>query len=186
MKPKQSKKSSATPEMKTAAVSVRTGLRPGDVEAIAAFHARVYSREYGFDHTFEQYVAGPLAEFARSSSARGRAWIAEQDGVIAGCIAIVPVSGSTAQLRWFLVEREARGFGLGKTLLQEAIGFSRDCGYESLFLWTVAGLAAAAHLYQSAGFRKVAEKPGLMWGVEVVEEKYELLFSSPAKESNIP
>ena len=31
-----------------------------------------------------------------------------------------------------------------------------------------------AHL--AAGFRKVEEKPGRMWGVDLVEEKYELML----------
>jgi hypothetical protein len=38
----------------------------------------------------------------------------------------------------------------------------------------VSALTVAAHLYRSAGFRKVEERPGRMWGAEVVEEKYEL------------
>ncbi len=166
------------PEDKAAGLSVRTALRPGDVEAVAVLHSRVYSREYGFDHTFEEYVAGPLAEFARCGSNRSRIWIAERDGRIAGCIAIVPVSLHTAQLRWFLVDRETRGLGLGRRLLHEAVAFCRDCGYESIILWTVAALSAAAHLYQAAGFRKVEERPGMRWGVDVIEEKYELIFAS--------
>jgi hypothetical protein len=35
-------------------------------------------------------------------------------------------------------------------------------------------LAAAAHLYRSAGFRQVEQRPGRLWGVDVIEEKYEL------------
>jgi GNAT superfamily N-acetyltransferase len=79
-----------------------------------------------------------------------------------------------AQLRWFLVDPSARGGGLGKRLLFEAIPFCWDCGYESVFLWTVSALTTAARLYQSAGFHKIEEKPGKHWGVEVVEEKYVL------------
>jgi len=41
-------------------------------------------------------------------------------------------------------------------------------------LWTVSSLTAAAHLYRSAGFQKVEEKPGRLWGVDVIEERYEL------------
>jgi N-acetylglutamate synthase-like GNAT family acetyltransferase len=119
-------------------------------------------------------VAGPLAEFVCSPSPRQRLWIAERDGRIVGCIAIVAASPLTAQLRWFLVEPSARGCGLGQRLLDEALGFCRECGYAEAFLWTESALQAAAHLYQSAGFRKTAEKSGRMWGVELVEEKYEL------------
>ncbi len=161
-------------------VSLRTTLKPGDIEAIVSLHSRIYSREYGFDQSFEAYVAGPLSEFARSSPSRGRVWIAEQEGRMVGCIAIVPSSPDTAQLRWFLVDPAARGFGLGKKLLGEAVSFCRACRYDSVMLWTVGALAAAAHLYQAIGFRKVEEKAGARWGVDVVEEKYELVLPRSA------
>jgi ribosomal protein S18 acetylase RimI-like enzyme len=154
-------------------ITLRTSLKPGDLGAIVAMHGILYEREYGFDATFEAYVAGPLAEFVRTGSLRERLWIAERAGRIIGCIAIVAATPEIAQLRWFLVDPSARGAGLGKRLLDEAIRFSQECRYGSIILWTVSALGAAAHLYQSAGFRKMEEKPGRIWGVEVVEEKYE-------------
>lgn len=157
-------------------VAVRTDLRPGDIGAIVRFHGLTYSREYGFDHTFEAYVARPLAEFACSSSNRERIWIAERGGQLVGCIAIVAASQAVAQLRWFLVDPSARGLGLGRRLINEAIAFCRDCKYQSVILWTVSALTTATHLYQSAGFRKVEEKPGRLWGVDLVEEKYECVL----------
>src|SRR5262249_28273927 len=134
----------------------------------------LYSREYGFDETFEAYVAGPLAEFVRRRSDRDRIWLAERRGDLVGCIAIVGVSDLEAQLRWYLVDPSARGRGLGRKLIEEAVTFCRNAGYESVFLWTVSALTTAAHLYRAAGFEKVEEKPGRHWGVDVVEEKYVL------------
>ncbi len=158
-------------------LSIRTHLQPGDIGGIVHLHGVVYAREYGFDPTFEAYVAGPLAELVRSDSDRERLWIAERDGRIVGCVAIAAAAPQTAQLRWFLVDPSARGAGLGKRLLGEAIAFAKDRGYGAIILWTVSVLAAAAHLYQSFGFQKTQEKPGKMWGVDVVEEKYELRLS---------
>src|SRR5438105_10043658 len=96
------------------AVTLRTALRPGDLGRIILLHGTVYARECGFDHTFEAYVAGPLADFARAPSSRERLWMAERDDALVGCIAIVAASAETAQLRWFLVDPGARGAGLGK------------------------------------------------------------------------
>jgi N-acetylglutamate synthase-like GNAT family acetyltransferase len=158
------------------AITLRTNLRPGDLGAIVVLHGVVYARERGFDPTFEAYVAGPLAEFVRSADRRQRLWIAEQDGRIVGCVAIVAASPRTAQLRWFLVEPATRGRGLGKRLLREAVAFCKECGYADVILWTESVLTTAAHLYQSVGFRKTAEKPGRLWGVDLVEEKYELVL----------
>jgi ribosomal protein S18 acetylase RimI-like enzyme len=154
------------------AFTVRTSLVPGDLGSLVRLHGIVYAAEYGFDHTFEAYVAAPLAEFARSRTDRDRLWIAERGDSIVGCIAIVGTSGQEAQLRWFVVEPAARGLGLGTHLLREAVAFARRCGYGTVFLWTVSALTAAARLYRSFGFRKVEEKPGYQWGVYVVEEKY--------------
>lgn len=155
-------------------VTLRNELRPGDVGYITYLHGSVYAREQGFDGTFEAYVAGPLAEFVQSASERERIWIAEREEKIVGCIGIVASSPTVAQLRWFLVDPGCRGAGLGGRLLEEAIAFCKTCGYESIILWTVSALAAAAHLYRSMGFEKSEEKPVRMWSVDVLEEKYEL------------
>jgi ribosomal protein S18 acetylase RimI-like enzyme len=155
-------------------ITVRTALRPGDLGYIIHLHGVIYARERGFDPTFEAYVAAPLAEFVRAANLRERIWIAEQDGRIVGCVAVVATSPRTAQLRWFLVDPGARGVGLGRRLLGEAVAFCKESGYAEVILWTESALTAAAHLYQAAGFRKTEERPGRVWGVDLVEEKYEL------------
>jgi GNAT superfamily N-acetyltransferase len=156
------------------AIIIRTALQAGDLGYIVYLHGVLYARERGFDPSFEAYVAGPLAEFVQAKNPRECLWIAEQDNRIIGCVAIVAASAKTAQLRWFLVDPIARGTGLGKKLLQHAIDFSKECGYTEIILWTESALTVAAHLYTSAGFKLTIEKPGRMWGVDLIEEKYEL------------
>lgn len=171
------------------AFSLRHDLRPGDLGAVVYLHGAVYSREYRFDPTFEAYVAGPMSEFVRHRTDRDRLWIAEWnqghgemdarrhrlgDSRVVGAIAIVGASEKEAQLRWFLVDPAVRGLGIGKKLIHEAVAFSKEKGYESIFLWTVSALAAAAKLYKAFQFEKVEEKPVRQWGVEVVEERYAL------------
>jgi GNAT superfamily N-acetyltransferase len=167
-------------------VTLRHDLRPGDLGTIVALHGTLYAREYGFDPTFEAYVAGPLAQFVRAHTERDRLWIAERDERIVGCIAIVGVSEKEAQLRWFLVDPSARGLGLGKRLLDESVAFCKLCGYESVFLWTVSALTTAARLYRAGGFAKVEESPGSQWGVGVVEEKYVLHLQRDDMTTNRP
>src|SRR5262249_30806362 len=128
-------------------ITLRTGLPPGDLGSIVYLHGVIYAHERGFDPSFEAYVAGPLSDFVRSGNERQRLWIAERDGGIVGCIAIVAAASRTAQLRWFLVDPRARGAGLGKRLLAEAVAFCRGSGYAEVMLWTESALTAAAHLY---------------------------------------
>lgn len=158
----------------TGDIQLRTSLRPGDIGRVVQLHGLLYARECGYDHTFEAYVASPLAQFARNDSVHERIWLAERGDRLVGCIAIVAASPDVAQLRWFLVDPSERGAGLGRHLMDQAIAFSHAQGYRSIVLWTVSGLNAAAHLYRAAGFRKIAENPGHLWGRDVVEEQYEL------------
>jgi GNAT superfamily N-acetyltransferase len=155
-------------------VTLRTEIRPGDLGEIVRLHGVVYAKEHGFGPTFEAYVAEPLARFAILGSPRERLWIAERDGRIVGCVAIVAASPEVAQLRWFLVDPSARGHGLGTRLLDATIAFSRDRGYRSIVLWTVSALADAARLYRAKGFALTEEKRGRQWGVDVIEQKYEI------------
>ncbi len=74
-----------------------------------------------------------------------------------------------------LVHPDARGHGLGRRLLDEALGFCRAAGYRSVFLWTVSPLVAAARLYTAAGFVKTeAKSEDTPWGVPLREERYDL------------
>ena len=153
---------------------LRAQLKPGDLDAVLRFHRETYAIEFGFDPTFEAHVAKPLSAFGQSTSPRERMWIAESDARLVGCIAIVEADARAAQLRWFLVAPEARGAGLGRRLLEEAVGFSRSQDYQRIFLWTVSVLHAAASLYQSFGFEIVRQRPERLWGVDLVEQCYEL------------
>ena len=155
-------------------ISIRHDLRPGDVGYITYLHGILYAPEQGWDHTFDAYVAIPLAEFARSQSSRERIWIVEDSVRIVGSLAIVKFSEIDAQLRWLLLIPEMRGQGIGRKLVEEALDFCRDAGYSSVFLWTVNTLPIAARLYQSVGFRNTEELTHELWGRTVTEVKYEL------------
>ena len=176
-------------------VSIRNDLHPGDIGMVVHLHGVIYAEEHGWDSTFDGYVAGPLAEFAKSRSDRDRIWIVERgeageaavgrgegrgkegcEGAkrIVGSIAIVEVSEDEAQLRWLLLAPEVRGLGLGRRLAEEAVAFSRSAGYKSIFLWTVRGLEAATSLYESLGFVETEEKTSEIWGSTVTEVRYDL------------
>ena len=54
------------------------------------------------------------------------------------------------------------------------------CRKDTIILWTVSALVAAAHLYELSGFKKVEAVPGERWGAQVIEERYELILDRPA------
>src|SRR5688572_26297783 len=118
-------------------MQLRTSIEPGDIGRLIFLHGTLYAEEFGLDHTFEAYVASPLGEFIKSFDERkDRLWIAEDDRQFAGSIAIAGLPDQIAQLRCFLVHPQARGRGLGRTLLDEALAFCRESKMMSVFLWT--------------------------------------------------
>jgi GNAT superfamily N-acetyltransferase len=157
-------------------VTVRHDLRPGDLGRVVALHAVLYAREHAFDHTFEGYVAETVGQFAvRFRPARDRLWLAEIEDRLVGSIAIVGKDDAAAQLRWFLLDPDVRGVGLGRRLLGDALAFCRSAVYRSVFLWTIHPLTAAARLYEAHGFRKTEAKPvAALWGALLSEERYDL------------
>ena len=154
---------------------IRHYLKPGDIGYLTYLHGILYAKEYGYNQTFEAYVANGLAEFVQSSSPdKDRIWLAEINDQIIGSIAIVRASKQEAQLRWFLVHPDYRGLGLGRELIKKALLFCKKHKYKTIRLWTTSELNVARHLYTSIGFKKTEEKTHEIWGKKVTEEKYDL------------
>jgi GNAT superfamily N-acetyltransferase len=91
-----------------------------------------------------------------------------------------------AQLRWFLVDPSQRGRGLGRRLLDTALGYARSRGFGSVFLWTIAGLTPAHHLYRQAGFTLTESRPVRQWGIDVVEQRFDLDLAGAQRSEHSP
>jgi DNA-binding MarR family transcriptional regulator/GNAT superfamily N-acetyltransferase len=149
--------------------------RPGDIGWIVSRHGAVYAQEFGWDITFEALVAEIAAQFIRDHDpSREHCWIAEMDGEPVGSIFLVKGSDEVAKLRLLLLEKKARGLGIGRALTEQCIRFARETGYTSITLWTQSILLAARGIYQRAGFRRIVEEPHHSFGVDLVGETWEM------------
>jgi GNAT superfamily N-acetyltransferase len=158
-----------------ATVQIVPGYQPGLIARIVDMHARYYSRTSGFGQRFESVVASGLASFCdRLDSSRNGIWAAVHKGHIIGSIALdgEDLGNHIAHLRWFILDDDARGTGMGRRLLSTALDFADTQGFSETHLWTFRGLEAARHLYESNGFTCVAEYPGDQWGSIVMEQQF--------------
>lgn len=157
-------------------VTIRS-FRAGDVGYIAHLHGILYDKTYKFGPMFEYYVLKGLAEFMINSDG-GELWIAEVNGKIVGSIAITKLNDSVAQLRWFVLDENYQGIGIGKKLMETAINFCQNNGYQHVFLWTVSILETARYLYKKYNFTLTEEKSNDEWtGSKLIEERWDLDLS---------
>jgi DNA-binding MarR family transcriptional regulator len=159
---------------KRPAISLREA-KAGDFGWIVSRHGALYAEEYGWNESFEALVAEILAAFIKERDAkRERCWIAEADGERVGSVTLVRETDKVAKLRLLFVEPEARGFGVGRRLVEECVRFARSAGYRKISLWTQSILVAARAIYVRAGFHKVRAEPHQSFGKKLVGEYWEL------------
>jgi DNA-binding MarR family transcriptional regulator/GNAT superfamily N-acetyltransferase len=172
-----------TSQTPAAKLRIQSGWQPGLLGSCIEMHGRHYNKSSGFGCAFEAIVAGGLAEFAtRLDRPVNEIWAGHIDERIAGTIAIdgEDLNGAESQgrkpqlahLRLFIVDPTARGSGLGKALLSEALDFVDTQAFDETHLWTFKGLDVARRMYEASGFQLAEERPGSQWGTPVLEQRF--------------
>lgn len=156
-------------------IVIRHELKAGDLGQVAALHGRIYSEEHGFEMGFEAYVMESLVEFYRRYDPdRDRVWVVECAGKMVGFLLLMHREDEQAQLRYFILEKDFRGMGIGKQLMQDWMDFYHAKGYQGAFLYTTTGLDPAVSLYERFGFRKISQVKSQNFGLPLLEIRYQL------------
>jgi peptidyl-dipeptidase Dcp len=157
-------------------ISIRTELQPGDLGYVIYMHGDLYKKEYGYGIPFEAYVAKGLCEFYdKYNPERERVWVCEHNDRMIGFLLLMD-RGKAAQLRYFLIQPEYRGLGLGSKLMNLYMDFLHECHYRESYLWTTYELTTAAFLYKRVGFKLTEEKESTAFGKPLREQRYDLLL----------
>lgn len=153
------------------------GYSPGVIGRITELHALYYHEHWSFDISFETQVGRELSEFLRDFRDGRDFFLTAAAGTrFAGSVAIdgKKAKAEGARLRWFIVAPGFQGRGIGKALVNGAVGFCRKAGYRRVFLWTFRGLDRARSLYEGAGFRLALEHDADQWGRRITEQMFVL------------
>ena len=142
-----------------AGIVVREAAGVEDVDAV-----RRLMRAYG-----EYLAADPLGaagicvvdyarELERLPAGYSVLLLALADGEPAGCVALRTLRGvrDGCEMKRLWVEREFRGLGVGRRLVEESIAWAKRMGFEAMYLDTVpAAMPEANRLYAGMGFVQV-------------------------------
>jgi len=151
--------------------------RVGDMGLITARQSILYGEANGWGRPMEALIGDVTARFLRDyKPGRERCWVAERGGRMAGSIFLCDSGDNAAQLRLLYVEPDARGLGIGETLVRNCIDFAREAGYDRIWLWTHTVLASARRIYAASGFDCIAVETHDEFGEPEQGETWELRF----------
>jgi amino-acid N-acetyltransferase len=105
-------------------------------------------------------------------------WVVEQDGEVLGCGALHVLWEDLAEIRTVVVDKRARGLGLGHALVGRLVSLARELGLLRIFVLTFETSFFAAH-----GF---VEIDGTPVSQEVYEEMRRSLDTGVAEFLDLP
>ena len=131
--------------------TVREATSAADVDAVRHLvlaHVEERATTPGIEHMRADAVRLPGPYIAP----RGAIWLAESGVDAVGCVALRPLPGGVGEVKRMYVDREWRGKGVGRALLETLIAWAKVAGYQRLRLGTLADMLGAQALYRSLGF----------------------------------
>jgi L-amino acid N-acyltransferase YncA len=137
--------------------------RADDLSAIVAiYNSTVASREVTAD-TEPVSVESRRAWFAQHTSDRRPLWVVEQDGCVSAWLSFSdfygrPAYSGTAELSIY-VHEQARGQGLGRYFLQQAIDFAPQIAVHTLLGFIFGHNLPSLKLFAQFGFERWANMP---------------------------
>ena len=125
--------------------------------------------EYQDQYTAEGFAAtAPGEHQVRSRMAEGPVWVAVLSNAIGsnviGTASVVQKDDGVLYVRGMAVLPEARGRGVGESLLREIEGFALRNACTRLLLSTTPFLTGAIRLYQRFGFERTHDGPNDLFG----------------------
>jgi ribosomal protein S18 acetylase RimI-like enzyme len=97
--------------------------------------------------------ADPSRELVEEYVGRGTCYVAETDGLVVGEYVLIRTRPGTVELVNIAVAGDRQGQGIGKKLVQHAIGQARQQGFRTIEIGTGNSGVGQLALYQKCGFR---------------------------------
>ncbi|RYD70385.1 MAG: GNAT family N-acetyltransferase [Sphingobacteriales bacterium] len=132
--------------------------------AVLAAVIRTIFREFKIDKPGTVYTDPTTDHLYEVFTTPGSAyWIAEKEGEIVGGCGIFPTKGlpeGYAELVKFYLSADARGTGIGRTLMEQTYATAKALGYTHLYLESFPNLERAINMYIKDGFTPLSRPLG--------------------------
>ncbi len=135
-------------------ISIREMRDGEDATAFRTLNEEWISRFFVLEAKDREQLGNP----GKILSQGGHIFLVERGGETVGCVALIPMPGGVYELSKMAVAPSLRGLGLGRRLLLHAISQARLLGAQSIFLGSNTKLESAVKLYESVGFRHIAQE----------------------------
>ncbi|MEM8697038.1 MAG: GNAT family N-acetyltransferase [Pseudomonadota bacterium] len=135
--------------------------QPGDGEAFAALNLTWIEEEFAVEPSDREQLENPKESIIAKG---GRIIVAEIDGVVCGCGAVLPAHIQPIRDKHYveIVKMAAkpgmRGHGIGGAIMARLIREARDMGADGIWIETSDTLVAANRLYRASGFRTLGSE----------------------------
>ena len=153
--------------------------RAGDVSGAA--HRAIASalEEFELNGAYEAELLRTASTFLdRYDPSRDCSWMAEREGRVIGSVLVQGIGAHDARLSMLHVESRARGAGIGRRLIAEAIAFATRAGCVTLELELLDVMKTARFLVHTAGFRHVSETTDDAFGRRIARQLWRVELPS--------
>jgi putative acetyltransferase len=128
-----------------------------DIPAVIQLIGEVYT-EYGFIFEPAEELTDLFAFERHYVEPHGAFFVARQNGRIVGSIGVERLATNRAELHRLYLEKNLRGYGFGRALVEAAIAWCREKGITHLMLWSDTRFDRAHALYERMGFQRTGER----------------------------
>lgn len=110
-----------------------------------------------YDLTFDP--AGYDADLTRIAEVYARSggafWVLEEDDAVVGTVGVVPTSPAEVEIKRVYLHASLRGKGLGRMLVEHAIGWTVARGHTRVRLWSDVKFTRSHVMYERLGFSRI-------------------------------
>ncbi len=115
-----------------------------------------YASEIGIDLEFQNFSKELENLKDQYSRPKGAIFIVRHNtSSVSGCFGIRALEGLICELKRMYLKTEARGFGIGKLMLEKSIAIGKELGYQKMRLDTLSTMYSAIELYKKTGFYEI-------------------------------